>query len=126
MKAYMGRARMRIASGRFVFATLVLGACQMAGPASSAPAPDRGPSDPVVETGSISAGVEAQAATLFSRAQEAFRAGRFSEARELTAEIVSEYPTAPVSGRALLLNARAAGDGGDLDFSAIYRTIREP
>ena len=115
MKAYMGSARMRIASGRFVFATLVLGACQMAGPASSAPAPDRGPSDPVVETGSISAGVEAQAATLFSRAQEAFRAGRFSEARELTAEIVSEYPTAPVSGRALLLNARAAGDGGDAD-----------
>ena len=110
---YFERARMRLASGRFVMAMLVLGACQMAGPAPGAPPPDRGPPDPVVETGTISAGAEAQAAALFNRAQEAFRAGRLSEARELTAEIVSQHPTAPVSGRALLLNARAAGDDGD-------------
>ena len=110
---YIESARMRLASGRFVITTLVLGACQMAGPAPSASPPDRGPPDPVVETGTISAGAEARAATLFNRAQEAYRAGRFSEARELTAEIVSQHPTAPVSGRALLLNARAAGDDGD-------------
>jgi len=115
MRAYFDSARMRIASGRFVFTTLVLGACQMAGPAPGAPAPDRGPLDPVVEAGTISAGAEAQAASLFARAQEAFRAGRLAEARELTGTIVSEYPTAPVSGRALLLHARAAGDGGDAD-----------
>ena len=110
---YFEGARMRLASGRFVMAMLVLGACQMAGPAPGAPPPDRPLPDPVVETGTISAGAEAQAAALFNRAQEAFRAGRLSEARELTAEIVSQHPTAPVSGRALLLNARAAGDDGD-------------
>ena len=110
---YWESARMRLASARFVLATLVLSACQMAGPAPSVPPPDRDPPDPVVETGTISAGAEAQAADLFKRAREAFRSGRFSEARELTAEIVSQHPTAPVSGRALLLNARAAGHDGD-------------
>jgi ABC-type branched-subunit amino acid transport system substrate-binding protein len=113
MMGYIESARMRLASGRFVMTALVMGACQMAGPTPSAPPPDLGPPDPVVETGTISAGAEAQAAALFNRAQEAYRAGRFSEAREVTAEIVSQHPTAPVSGRALLLNARAAGDDGD-------------
>ena len=106
-------ARMGVAFGRFVLTTLVLGGCQMAGPVQSAPPPDRGPPDPVVEVGTISTGAEAQAADLFNRAQEAFRAGRFSVARELTAQIVSQHPTATVSGRALLLNARASGDDGD-------------
>ena len=92
---------------------LLVGACQFATTAPSAPPPDLAPPDPVVEAGPISAGAEAQAAQLFARAEEAFRADRLLEARQLTADIVARYPTAPVSGRALLLNARAARDAGD-------------
>ena len=58
-------------------------------------------------------GAAARAAQRFARAEEAVRAGRLVGARRLTAEIVNEYPSAPVSGRALLLNARAARDAGD-------------
>ena len=113
MRGYGRSARMRFVSGRYVVLALMLGACTVAGPPPSAPPPDLGPSDPILELRPISAGAEARAAQLFARAEEAFRAGRLVEAREFTAEIVSEYPAAAVSARALLLNARAAGDAGD-------------
>lgn len=113
MTGYGRSAWTRLVSGRYVGVALLLGACQFATPAPSAPPPDLAPPDPVVEAGPISAGAEAQAAQLFARAEEAFRADRLLEARQLTADIVARYPTAPVSGRALLLNARAARDAGD-------------
>ena len=113
MTGYGRSARTRLVSGRYVVVALLLGACQLAAPEQSDPPPDLGPADPVIEVGPISAGAEARAAQLFARAEEAMRAGRLVEARQFTAEIVARYPTAPVSGRALLLNARAARDAGD-------------
>jgi len=113
MTGYGCSSRTRSVSGRYVVVALLLGACTVAGPAPSVPPPDLGPPDPILELRPISAGAEAQAAQLFARAEEAFRAGRLVEARRLTAEIVNEFPSAPVSGRALLLNARAARAAGD-------------
>ncbi len=106
-------ARTRFVSGRCSVVAVLLAACQVAGPAPGAAPPDLGPSDPVILVGPISPAAEARAAQLFARAEEAFRADRLVEARQLSAEIVAEYPAAPVSGRALLLNARAARDAGD-------------
>ncbi len=113
MLNFHSRPRTHLAFGRLLASVLFLGSCQLAGPPPSPPAPDPGPSDPVIEAGPISPGGEARSADLFARADEAFRAGRLAEARELTGEIIEDYPTSPVSGRALLLNARSARDAGD-------------
>ena len=113
MTGYGGSVRTRFVSGCYVVVALLLGACQPAAREPSPPPPDLGPVDPVIEAGPISAGAEARAAQLFVRAEEAMRADRWGEARQLTAEIVTQYPTALLSARALLLNARAARDAGD-------------
>ena len=90
MTGYGCSSRTRSVSGRYVVVALLLGACTVAGPAPSVPPPDLGPPDPILELRPISAGAEAQAAQLFARAEEAFRAGRLVEARRLTAEIVGD------------------------------------
>lgn len=110
---HVGRiARTHVASGRFLFALIVwLGACSVVETGTDTPLPSARP-DPVVERGDISRGRMAQAAQLFGQAQEAFEGERFAEARALAERVVSEYAAAPVSGRALILQARAAlGEG---------------
>ena len=122
MKTYGGRrlfeaamtysdriARALYASGRFLFLVVLMGFAVACG----APEPGGGaspsqPADPIVEPGPISRGGIAQAARLIGRAQEALDAGRYTEARALAAQVITGYPAAPVSGRALLLQARAA------------------
>ncbi|MGD8320673.1 MAG: ABC transporter substrate-binding protein [Gemmatimonadota bacterium] len=63
--------------------------------------------DPVLQPGPISASREARAADLFRQAQEAMEGGRPEQARALAARVVEEFPSSPVSGRALILLARA-------------------
>jgi branched-chain amino acid transport system substrate-binding protein len=114
---------MRDASGRFLFlaVSLWLAGCQLAGPSASEPATPAGPLDPVIDVGPISSGRSARAAEIFAEASAAFDSGRFGEARRLAQDVVDRFPSAPVSGRALLLTARAAaavGDGAAADAAA--------
>lgn len=104
-------ARTHRAFGRFLFSVFLVsvGAVGCAGP----PSPSRatpGPRlpEPVVQPGEISPAREAQAAEMYRDARVALQAGRAGEALRTAREIVSSFPSAPVSGRALLLEARAA------------------
>lgn len=115
-------ARTPSASGRWLFLpalVLTLTGCPST-PAAEAPGPDLR-REPVVEPGRIAPVAEAHAAEILDRAQEAFEDGRYGEARALAREVVDRYPSAPVSGRALLLQARAAlesGRGSEADATA--------
>ena len=106
-------ARTLHASGRFVCIIMMFGACSLAGPGGAS---DRSvtirPSDPVVEIGPISPLREAEAAQLYARAEDALSERRFSEAAELSQQVVDDYPSAPVSGQALILYVRAATEFG--------------
>jgi hypothetical protein len=110
MNCRKGNARALIAFGRFLFLVLspafVFGCATAQGGSQSEV--ERPPADPVVQPGPISPARTAQAAELFGRAEEAFEAGRYSAAREMAGRVVTEYAAAPVSGRALFLQARAA------------------
>ena len=68
--------------------------------------------EPVVVPGSVSPASEIEAARVFGVAQEAYEAGRYEQALELAQQIVELFPSAPVSGRALLLTARASLEAG--------------
>lgn len=100
-------------SGRLFWLCMMLGGCSLAGPSG---APDRAvairPADPVIERGPISPAREVEATRLLAAAEDAFEARRFAEAARLTREIVDDYPTAPVSGQALILYVRAAAESG--------------
>jgi len=110
-----GIARTHHASGRFLFLLLVLalgcGAPQPGGEASPAGALP----EPVLEPGRISRGAISQAARLFRQAEEAFEAERYAEAGALARQVTEGYGAAPVSGRALFLQARAALGEGHFD-----------
>jgi ABC-type branched-subunit amino acid transport system substrate-binding protein len=131
LRIWSRSARTHRASGRSLCLVTLLAGCQLAGGGTpSAPPPEAGPRDPVLEQGPISRAGEAHSARLFRQAEEAFAAGRLGEAQELTGRIIEQYPTAPVSGRALLLNARTARDMGraaDADAAAErYIGLLEP
>ena len=79
---------------------------------SAAAAPAQEPPEPPVLQGRIAPAREAEAAQIFAAARDAFDAGQHAEARRLAASVVDEYPTAPVSGRALMLYARASLEAG--------------
>ena len=77
--------------------------------------------DPVVTTGPIGAARQAQAAELFTRAEDALRSGDAEQALDLATRIVEEFPSASVSGRALFVQAEAAlaaGEGAIADAAA--------
>jgi len=98
-------ARTRLASGRFLFALLVAG-CTAVGSGGPPTAPPTWP-DPVLAQGTMTAAQASRAAELYASAERALDGGRAGEARELAARVVDEFPSAPVSGRALFLLARA-------------------
>ncbi len=108
---WTGIARTRNAFGRFLFAALLLSAGTSACARGSSPPPAAQPPalpEPILEPGGISPNREAEAAQLFRDAQAAMETGRPEDALRASREIVMSYPSAPVSGRALLLEARAA------------------
>ncbi len=78
------------------------------GPSRAAPVSGNAESGPVVQRGPISRARADRAARMLRDAEAALRAGRAADARRTAAEIVSSYASAPVSGSALLLEARAA------------------
>jgi ABC-type branched-subunit amino acid transport system substrate-binding protein len=84
---------------------LVLGSCQLAGPAS----PDGGGELPpvVVRPGPISRAEEAEAARLLQAARGSFEARRLYEVVRTTSDIVDRFGASDVSGEALFLGARA-------------------
>lgn len=113
MTRWTGIARTRFASGRFLLPLLALLVSCGGGPAvDPAAEPPRWP-DPVLERGSISASQADRAAELYASAERALEAGDAAEARELATRIVQDHPSAPVSGRALFLLARATLESGD-------------
>jgi len=105
-------ARTRVASGRFLLAALFVAGCQVVGTPGPRTPPAPSWPDPVLAPGPISPARESQAAEMFASAQQALDAGDASRARTLAARVVEEYPSAPVSGRALLLLAQASLDDG--------------
>jgi ABC-type branched-subunit amino acid transport system substrate-binding protein len=113
---------MRFASGRFVRAAALAFLAGCAAPESDAgpPAPPA-PADPVIVAGPIGAARQAQASELFARAEGALRSGDAEEALSLSTRVVEEFPSAQVSGRALMLQAQsalAAGEGETADGAA--------
>jgi ABC-type branched-subunit amino acid transport system substrate-binding protein len=105
-------ARTPTASGRFLFVALFLTGCQVVGSPGARTPPAPSWPDPVLAPGPISPARESQAAELFASAQRALEGGDATQARALAGRIVQEYPSAPVSGRALFLLAQASLDDG--------------
>jgi ABC-type branched-subunit amino acid transport system substrate-binding protein len=112
-------ARALAAPGRFLVLALGLAAgCQAAGEAVQATPEPPAFADPVLNEGPRDPDAEERALVLFSQAREALEWGRLSEARDFARRIVEQYPSAPVSGRALLLLARAAFGSDDFEVAA--------
>ncbi len=111
-------ARTRLASGRFLVPWIVLPAILLLGCQPVAVASGAGPSappsfpDPVLAEGTMSPADASRAAEMYATAERALEEGRAAEAREIAAHIVDGFPSAPVSGRALFLLARACLDDG--------------
>ncbi len=112
-------ARAFAAPGRFLILALGLTiGCQAASDAiEGTPEPASFP-DPVLSEGPTDPGAEERAVVLFSQAREALEWGRLAEARDFATQIVERYPSTPVSGRALLLLARAALGSDDMEVAA--------
>ena len=110
---YLRNARTLNASGRFLWLLVLLGACQVSGMSTAEPARDMGPADPVITDAPISSGDVDRAAQIFAQALEAFAVGRLDVAAELADQVIDEYPSSAVSGRALILRAQVARDGKD-------------
>ena len=110
---YLRSARTLNASGRFLWLLVLLGACQMSGMSTAEPARDMGPADPVITDAPISSDDVDRAAQIFTQAREAFAVGRLDVAAEFADQVIDEYPSSAVSGRALLLRAQVARDGKD-------------
>ena len=110
---YLRNARTLNASGRFLWLLVLLGACQVSGMSTAEPARDMGPADPVITDAPISSGDVDRAAQIFAQAREAFAVGRLDVAAELADQVIDEYPSSAVSGRALILRAQVARDGKD-------------
>ncbi len=120
-------ARTRTASGRFVCALVVWGAASCAVPESGTPdgpAP-READYPVLEVAPLPPGRQAEAAELVARAQAALSGGNPAEALRLARRVVEEMPASAVSGRALLLVARAgvAAGEGEVAEAAVTRYL---
>jgi ABC-type branched-subunit amino acid transport system substrate-binding protein len=112
-------ARTQVASGRFVWlAWVILGlGCALPGGPSERSAAPQGPSDPILAPGPIAPAREAAAAALYDQAEAELAAGRPEEALRSSGTIVEEFPASTVSGRALLLRARAALAAGNADVA---------
>jgi hypothetical protein len=109
-------ARTHTASGRFVcmLALLAMVSCAVPEPRTpDAPPAPAGPVDPVLVTAPISGARQSEASELVARAEAALDAGDSEEALRLAGRVVDEMPSAAVSGRALLIQARAAIGAGE-------------
>ncbi|MGD8872109.1 MAG: ABC transporter substrate-binding protein [Gemmatimonadota bacterium] len=93
---------------------LVAGACQMAGPGTAGPAAG-GRAAPVVSPGPITRAEEAEADELYRSAETSFESRRFFEVLRTTQDLLDRFPSASVSGAALLLSARAELEVGAAD-----------
>lgn len=102
----VGSARALGASGRFLWAALVLAACQTGG-GPGAPDPAAAPPVVVVEPGSISGADERAAEDLLTAARTSFDANRDFEVIRTTEQLLTSYPSSQVSGEALRLQAMA-------------------
>lgn len=85
---------------------LFLWACQVAGPGGSGAGASGAPA-PVLSRGAISSAQEAEAARLYASAERSFESRRFLELLRTTSDLMERFPSASVSGAALLLSARA-------------------
>jgi ABC-type branched-subunit amino acid transport system substrate-binding protein len=106
-----GRSRhlgARLPMGGRLAATLclILGACQMVGPAAAGPSVS-GQMGPVLSPGDISRAEDAEASRLYRSAEGSFEDRRFLEVLRTTTDLMERFPSASVSGAALLLSARA-------------------
>ncbi|MBT8488289.1 MAG: hypothetical protein HKN72_14670, partial [Gemmatimonadetes bacterium] len=100
-------ARTLSASGRFLWAAVVVAAsCQTAG-GPGAPVPPPELPVVVVEPGSIPAADERAAEDLLAAAQTSFDANRYFEAIRTAEELLAAYPSSQASGEALRLTALA-------------------
>ncbi|MEX2472619.1 MAG: ABC transporter substrate-binding protein [Gemmatimonadota bacterium] len=109
-------ARTHTASGRFVcaLALLTMVSCAVPEPrAPDAPPAPAEPADPVLVAAPISGARQSEASELVARAQSALDAGDAEEALRLAGRVIEEMPAAGVSGRALLIRARAAIEAGE-------------
>lgn len=110
-------ARTHTASGRFVcaLALLTMVSCAVPEPRTpdAPPAPVE-PVDPVLVAAPISGARQSEASELVARAEAALASGDAEEAFRLAGRVVEEMPAAAVSGRALLIRARAGVQAGEL------------
>lgn len=110
-------ARTHTASGRFVcaLALLTMVSCAVPEPRTpdAPPAPVE-PVDPVLVAAPISGARQSEASELVARAEAALASGDAEEALRLAGRVVEEMPAAAVSGRALLIRARAGVQAGEL------------
>lgn len=110
-------ARTQFASGRFVWAAFLalVAGCAVPDPEGAGLPSPREPDDPVLVAGPIGAARQAQASELFGRAEDALAAGDAETALSLSGQVVDEFPSSVVSGRALRLQAEAAAVLGEAD-----------
>ncbi|MCH7992453.1 MAG: ABC transporter substrate-binding protein [Gemmatimonadetes bacterium] len=117
MRGWLGAARARIASGRFLFVALALAGCQSVGGVRSSPGTDVGPPAVIVRPGRISRAERSQAARLWYAAQRSFESRRYLETLRSTADLLNRFPASDVSGEALRLSARAEFEVGAMERS---------
>lgn len=110
-------ARTHTASGRFVCALVLLAMVSCAVPEPRTPDPPATPAepvDPVLVAAPISGARQSEASELVARAEAALDADDAEEALRLAGRVIDEMPAAAVSGRALLIRARAGVQAGEL------------
>lgn len=112
MRGWYWGARMRFASGRFLFLAIVLTGCQTIGGRGRSTALGDGPPPVIVRAGPITRADQAEAARLMAAAEASFEVRRFLEVLRATADLVDRLPESRVSGEALRLSARAEFEVG--------------
>jgi len=115
MRGWSGGARAHIASGRFLFLTMVLVGCQSIGGVRPNSRAEAGPPVVIVRPGAISRAEQSEAAQIWFATQRSFEARRFLEVLRGTADLVTRLPASDVSGEALRLSARAEFEIGSMD-----------